>query len=70
VQQQTDPASSVHFRRGALSLKQTDKLRPKNAGLARLNYKSFYRVLVQLGKIFCLCHSRHVIQGELEAEFF
>lgn len=67
VQQQTDLAISVHFR-NVLSLRQIDELRPKSAGLARFNDKSFYRVLVQFGEILRLRHGCHVIQGELEAE--
>lgn len=68
VQQQTDLAISVHFRRNVLSLRQIDELRPKSAGFARFNDKSLYRVLVQLGKILRLRHGCHVIQGKLEAE--
>lgn len=60
----------VDSRRGVLSLEQIEELRPKNTGLAGFNYKSFYRTLIQLGKIFRLRYSRHVIQGKLEAEFF
>lgn len=68
VQQQTNLAVSVHFRRNVLSLRQIDELRPKSAGLARFNDKSFYRGFVQLGEILRLRHGCHVIQGELEAE--
>ena len=53
-----------------LFLMQIDKLCSKNTSLTRFNYKSFQRILVQFGEIFRLCHSRHVIQGELEADFF
>lgn len=44
------------------------RLRLEDASFSGLGDERFHRLRVQLGEILSLYHSRHVIQGELEAE--
>lgn len=57
------------LKRITFNIRQTFGSRPESTGFGCFNYKSFYRVLVQLGEILRLRNSRHMIQGEPEAEF-